>query len=103
LEGSTSTSSSTRCRGSLRGSLTGGASAQLEGRKDSRRRTSARQDLSSVLTTVHRPDRVEWGTAPPSCSVLTSSPVTARTTSGPVMNILEMPLTMKMKSVMAGL
>jgi hypothetical protein len=41
--------------------------------------------------------------APPSCSRVTSSPVTVLTTSGPVMNICEVSRTMKMKSVMAGL
>ena len=41
--------------------------------------------------------------APPSCSRVTSSPVTVFTTSGPVMNICEVSRTMKMKSVMAGL
>ncbi len=81
----------------------GGSSPQLDGRYASRRRTSLRQALSSGLTKVHSPERVEWGVAPPSSSGVTSSPVTARTTSGPVMNMWEMPWTMKMKSVMAGL
>ena len=40
--------------------------------------------------------------APPSSSCVTSSPVTAFTTSGPVMNMWDVPRTMKMKSVMAG-
>uniref|UniRef100_A0A6J7NBE2 Unannotated protein n=1 Tax=freshwater metagenome TaxID=449393 RepID=A0A6J7NBE2_9ZZZZ len=40
--------------------------------------------------------------APPSCSRVTSSPVTVFTTSGPVMNMCELSVTMKMKSVMAG-
>ena len=40
--------------------------------------------------------------APPSSSKPTSSPVTALMTSGPVMNMCEVPLTIMMKSVMAG-
>ena len=43
-----------------------------------------------------------WVIAPPSSSNSTSSPVTVLITSGPVMNMCEVPLTMKMKSVMAG-
>ncbi len=49
------------------------------------------------------PDLVAWLVAPPSCSRVTSSPVTVFTTSGPVMNMLLISRTMKMKSVMAGL
>ena len=48
------------------------------------------------------PERVAWVIAPPSCSALTSSPVTVRTTSGPVMNMWLVPWTMKTKSVSAG-
>ena len=40
--------------------------------------------------------------APPSSSKVTSSPVTVLTTSGPVMNMWLVSLTMKMKSVSAG-
>ncbi len=40
--------------------------------------------------------------APPSSSKVTSSPVTVFTTSGPVMNMYELSLTMRTKSVMAG-
>ena len=40
--------------------------------------------------------------APPSSSKPTSSPVTVLITSGPVMNMCEVSLTMKMKSVIAG-
>ncbi len=39
---------------------------------------------------------------PPRRSKLTSSPVAALTTSGPVTNMWLMPSTMKMKSVRAG-
>ncbi len=48
------------------------------------------------------PERVAWARAPPSSSLVTSSRVTARTTSGPFRNIDEAPFTMKTKSVMAG-
>ena len=46
--------------------------------------------------------RVACVAAPPSSSNVTSSPVTVFTTSGPVMNMYEVPSTMKMKSVIAG-
>jgi hypothetical protein len=45
---------------------------------------------------------VLWLIAPPSSSNPTSSPVTVLITSGPVMNMCEVSLTMKMKSVIAG-
>jgi len=48
------------------------------------------------------PDVEAWVTAPPSSSKLTSSPVTVSTTSGPVMNMWLVSLTMKTKSVIAG-
>ena len=40
--------------------------------------------------------------APPSSSKLTSSPVTVLITSGPVMNMCEVPSTISVKSVIAG-
>jgi hypothetical protein len=40
--------------------------------------------------------------APPSASLVTSSWVTVLMTSGPVMNMYEVPSTMRMKSVIAG-
>src|SRR5436309_701620 len=46
------------------------------------------------------PLRVACVVAPPSSSNVTSSPVTALMTSGPVMNMFDVPFTMKMKSVM---
>ena len=48
------------------------------------------------------PDFVLWLIAPPRSSNSTSSPVTVLITSGPVMNMCDVSLTMKMKSVMAG-
>ena len=43
-----------------------------------------------------------WVRAPPSSSIVTSSPVTVLMTSGPVMNMFEVPSTMIVKSVTAG-
>ncbi len=40
--------------------------------------------------------------APPRSSKLTSSPVTVLITSGPVMNMCEVPSTIRVKSVIAG-
>ncbi len=51
---------------------------------------------------VALPDLVLWVRAPPSSSIETSSPVTVLITSGPVMNMLEVPSTMTVKSVTAG-
>ena len=48
------------------------------------------------------PERVACVVAPPSSSKLTSSPVTVFTTSGPVMNMCEVPSTIITKSVIAG-
>jgi hypothetical protein len=48
------------------------------------------------------PDLAACVAAPPSSSNVTSSPVTVFTTSGPVMNMYELPSTMKTKSVIAG-
>ena len=48
------------------------------------------------------PDFDAWVAAPPSSSKLTSSPVTVFTTSGPVMNMYELPSTISTKSVIAG-
>ena len=48
------------------------------------------------------PDLDACTAAPPSSSKDTSSPVTAFTTSGPVMNMYDVPSTMSTKSVIAG-
>ena len=48
------------------------------------------------------PDFAACVAAPPSSSKLTSSPVTVFTTSGPVMNMYELPSTISTKSVIAG-
>jgi hypothetical protein len=46
--------------------------------------------------------RAAWLLAPPSASLVTSSWVTVLMTSGPVMNMYEVPSAMRMKSVIAG-
>jgi len=84
LVGMRSTSSGVPRSASSVGSRYGGSSRLLEGRNDSRKRTSSRHAFSSAARNVHTPDLVEWVVAPPSCSMVTSSPVTALTTSGPV-------------------
>jgi hypothetical protein len=48
------------------------------------------------------PDFAACVAAPPRSSKLTSSPVTVFTTSGPVMNMYELPSTISTKSVIAG-
>ena len=65
-------------------------------------RTSSRQLSSFSVAKWATPDFVLCDIAPPSSSNSTSSPVTVLITSGPVMNMCEVSLTMKMKSVMAG-
>jgi hypothetical protein len=63
---------------------------------------SSRQASSSSDAKCATPDFVLWVIAPPSSSNVGSSPVTVLITSGPVMNMCDVSLTMKMKSVMAG-
>ena len=63
---------------------------------------SCRHWSSSSQAKCATPERLLWLIAPPSSSNPTSSPVTVRITSGPVMNMCEVSLTMRMKSVMAG-
>ena len=48
------------------------------------------------------PDFAACADAPPSSSWLTFSPVTAFTTSGPVMNMYDVPSAIRTKSVIAG-
>ncbi len=74
----------------------------LSGRKDIRNRTSSRHWSSFSAAKWATPDFVLWVIAPPSSSNVGSSPVTVLITSGPVMNMCEVSLTMKMKSVIAG-
>ena len=60
------------------------------------------QSASESDTTCATPDRAACASAPPSSSIDTSSPVTVFTTSGPVMNMCEVPRTISTKSVIAG-
>ena len=68
-----------------------------------RSRTIAMHSSSESEAKWHTPERVAWLCAPPSSSIVTSSPVTVLITSGPVMNMWLVSRTMKMKSVIAGL
>ena len=96
-------SDSSRRAGSSPHGRTGGSSTLLSGRKPSRSRT-ARSVASSVSwANWATPDLTAWTWAPPSSSRVTRSRVVASTAAGPLTNIEEVPFTMKMKSVMAGL
>ena len=88
--------------GSSTGANDGASSRLFDGRYDSRWRTIARHSSSSWLTNDATPERLACVIAPPSSSNVTSSPVTALITSGPVMNMCEVSRTMKVKSVIAG-
>ena len=81
----------------------GGGSRLFWGRNDSSSRTISRHSCSESAAKCATPERVAWLWAPPSSSIVTSSPVTVLMTSGPVMNMWLVSRTMKMKSVMAGL
>ena len=83
-------------------STKGGSSIWFAGMKASMRRTSSRHSCSPSTENCAAPDLALCDIAPPSSSCVVFSPVTASITSGPVMNICEVPLTMKMKSVIAG-
>ena len=82
--------------------MAGGSSAAFGGRKESSSRTAWSVASSVSNAKWATPERVAWARAPPSSSLVTSSCVTARITSGPFRNIEEAPFTMKTKSVMAG-
>ncbi len=81
----------------------GGFSRLFCGSIDSRYRTSAMQVSSSSYAKWQTPEVSACTSAPPRPFWVISSPVTALTTSGPVMNICEVSRTMKTKSVRAGL
>ena len=98
---SVSSSASSRPIGSD-GSNHGGGSTLFCGRKEKRYRASSRHASSSSAVKCATPDLDACVAAPPSSSKLTSSPVTVFTTSGPVMNMYELSLTMRTKSVIAG-
>ncbi len=79
-----------------------GFSQRFWGRKDRSSRTCRKQSGSEAATKWQTPDLTACALQPPRRSKLTSSPVAALTTSGPVTNMWLMPSTMKMKSVRAG-
>jgi hypothetical protein len=74
----------------------------FDGRKLSRYLMSSRHASSSSAAKCATPDLAAWVIAPPSCSIVTSSPVTVLMTFGPVMNMCDVSFTMNTKSVMAG-
>ncbi len=81
---------------------TGGFSLFDDGRKLNSIRTIIIDSTSFSNARSATPDLVEWVTAPPRSSAVTSSCVTVFTTSGPVTNMYELSFTMRMKSVIAG-
>ena len=89
--------------GSSPGWETGGSSMLLLGRKERTLRTWAKHSASSAAKNWATPEVALWARAPPICSEVTSSPVTALMTAGPVMCMMPTLSTMKMKSVRAGL
>ena len=82
--------------------LTGGHWRLLSGKKSTNLRTSAKASTSFSKAPSATEDFLVWVEAPPSSSALTISFVTVLTTSGPVTNMYELSLTIKMKSVIAG-
>ena len=87
-------SSSARSRAGPRGCSPGGTTAGSA--------PASSAVCSSSYTNAATPDFDACVIAPPSSSWVTSSPVTVFTTSGPVMNMCDVPFTMKTKSVIAG-
>ena len=65
----------------------GGSSMLFRGRNPISSRARSKHSSSSSAAKWAVPDLVAWVMAPPSSSKVTSSPVTAFTTSGPVMNM----------------
>ncbi|EXI81224.1 MAG: hypothetical protein AW10_01238 [Candidatus Accumulibacter appositus] len=68
-----------------------------------KRRSIIKASTSFSKARSATPDLLVCVTAPPSSSAVTSSWVTVLTTSGPVTNMYDESLTMKMKSVIDGL
>ena len=101
--GTTSSSASSRRSAGSSGVRAGGLSRLLPGRKDSNVRIAVIDSSSESCTKCAMPEVAPCTSAPPSFSKSTSSCVTVFTTFGPVTNMYEMPRTMKMKSVIAGL
>jgi len=74
----------------------------LDGKYVSSSRTICSADASAAARKCATPLLVLWMTAPPNSSKVTSSPVAALVTCGPVMNILLTLSATKVKSVSAG-
>src|SRR5678816_3460156 len=102
LSGTRLLSRSSAREGSSVGGRAGGSSMLFEGRYDISSRMRPRQALSSATAKCATPDTAACVWAPPSCSLVTSSCVTVLMTSGPVMNMYDVPSTMMLKSVIAG-
>ena len=88
--------------GSSVAGLRGGSSWLFSGMNDSSSRIMSRHSSSSPQAKWAQPERALWVMAPPRSSLVTSSWLTVLITSGPVMNMYEVSLTMNTKSVMAG-
>ncbi len=80
----------------------GGFSILFDGTKESSSRVRRRACSSSSAAKCATPDMALCVIAPPSSSFVTVSCVTVLITSGPVMNIYEVSLTITLKSVIAG-
>ena len=87
LSGTMDRSSGSRRSGSSDGASYGAESRLFCGMNESRWRTSSMHDSSSSDANWHTPDLTACDSAPPSSSMVTSSPVTVLITSGPVMNM----------------
>ena len=74
----------------------------FDGRYDRRSRIRASAEGSSAAAKWATPLTVACVMAPPNSSLVTSWCVTALMTSGPVMNMYDVPCTMMLKSVIAG-
>jgi len=93
---------STRSTGSPT-AIRGASSRLFEGINDKSSRTIRNACSSESAAKCETPETLLCVTAPPSSSFVTSSCVTVLTTSGPVMNMYDVSLTMMLKSVIAGL
>ena len=83
--------------------LIGGKSLFDDGRKPMNLLNWNKASTSFSKAKSDTPDFFVWVEAPPNSSWLTSSWVTVFSTSGPVTNMYDVSLTMKIKSVIAGL
>src|SRR3712207_443362 len=102
LSGTTPSSPSSRLsRGSV-DEPRGGSARLFDGTYRNSSLIAVRQASSESWVKCETPETVAWVSAPPSCSIVTSSWVTVFTTFGPVTNMYDVPRTMYTKSVIAG-